>query len=177
MSHPFQFIPSETLLQTFLVLLILFLIVSTGLWFASTSLKPGILTFEFDALGTIKKWDETEKERNNSARIRAAFNTGLDFLFLIVYSNTFALACVWAATKFQSPWSTVGIWLAWGQWLAACFDIIEDIALVYILFGSRSSSLAKLAKVSAGIKFAIITIGLLYVCVAGISYLRGATGN
>jgi len=50
--------------------------------------------FEFagsleSAVKIIRSWDE-------AVRILAAFSIGLDFLFLILYSTTIGLACLWS---------------------------------------------------------------------------------
>lgn len=160
-SHPFQNIRLCYAVKLFRVLLVLTLVLSVALWVSSATLKPGIIEFEFFPLETIQIW-------NNSDQVRAAFNTGLDFLYLLVYSNTIASACIWASRRLRAPWSDVGIWLAWGQWLAAGFDVVENIALVSILFGSRSIVFAQIARGSAGLKFAAIVLGLFYVGVTAI---------
>lgn len=169
MTHPFANIPVDIFPLFFLPLLSLTVVVGIGLWGSSTSLKPGIISFEFHPLTTIKQWNESQK-------IQAAFNTGLDFLFLLAYSNTLALGCIWASRQFSLLWSEVGMWLTWGQWLAAGFDCLEDLALVAFLFGSRSGVLDKLTPVIAKFKFAPIGIGFLYICVAGAVHLSHIQG-
>jgi hypothetical protein len=166
MSHPFQFIPADKYVQVFLPLLTLTLLLAAVLW--AIPLKPDIVQFEFNALKVIKSWIETDK-------MWAAFSLGLDFLFLVVYSNTISLACIWAANVLQAyslPLATVGIWLAWGQWVAALLDIVENIALMIILFGSVTSTLAQLAKWCAISKFGLIILGLLYAAVGGIIWVK-----
>ena len=134
MTHPFVAISVDTFSVVFLLLLSLTIAVGLGLWTSSKTLKPGIISFELHPLETVSTWNELQK-------IQASFNTGLDFLFLLAYSNTLALGCVWASQQLSLPWSELGIWLAWGQWLAAGLDCLEDLALVAILFGSRSNVL------------------------------------
>jgi hypothetical protein len=120
-------------------------------------LEPGILAFEFDPIKTLSLWDSIEKTW-------AAFSLGLDFLFLVIYSTLLSLGCVYVASFFQKgTWVTLGIVLAWGQWIAAFFDTLEDISLVAILFGSHSSFIALISRYSASIKFVLIISGLIYI--------------
>jgi hypothetical protein len=166
MSHPFQFIPADNYVQVFLPLLALTLLLADVLW--AIPLKPDIVQFEFNALKVIKSWTETDK-------MWAAFSLGLDFLFLVVYSTTISLACIWAANVLQAyslPLATVGIWLAWGQWVAALLDIVENIALTIILFSSVRATLPQLAKWCAISKFGLIILGLLYAAVGGIIWVK-----
>ncbi|MBD1927492.1 hypothetical protein H6F74_14750 [Trichocoleus sp. FACHB-90] len=166
MSHPFQFIPADNYVQVFLPLLALTLLLAAVL--SAIPLKPDIVQFELNALKVIKSWKETDK-------MWAAFSLGLDFLFLVVYSTTIGLACVWLANVLQAyslPLATVGIWLAWGQWVAALLDMVENIALTIILVGSVRATLPQLAKWSAIFKFGLIILGLLYAAVGGIIWVK-----
>lgn len=122
----------------------------------------GILSFEFAGnLSTarlmIHSWDYT-------AKIRAAFGLGLDFLYLIAYSNALALACLYIAkswTLFNS-FSQAGIIIAWLQWTAALCDGIENAALIALLSDSNRAWLPPLAYWMAAAKFAIVGLAILY---------------
>jgi hypothetical protein len=158
MSHPFQAIPADKYLWVFVPLAALTVLLMAV--FQAIPLDPGIVQFELNAEQVIKFWDE-------AAKIRAAFSLGLDFLFLVAYSNTIALACIWAVRVFQIREvplvATVGILLAWGQWLAALLDGVENIVLVNILFSSILTPWSQLAKCCAIFKFILIILGLLYI--------------
>lgn len=161
MSHPLQAIPAEYYLYVFLPLLALTLLLAAVL--SAIPLKPNIVQFELNAREVIKSWNEVDKSW-------AAFSLGLDFLYLVVYSTTISIACLWAANVIQESGlqlATVGIWLAWGQWLAALLDVIENIALVRILFGYERNLSPKVAKWCAIPKFAIVILGLLYAAIGG----------
>ena len=120
-------------------------------------LEPGILAFQFAPIKTLLLWDSIEKTW-------AAFSLGLDFLFLVIYSTLLSLGCIYAASFFQQEtWFILGIVLAWGQWIAAFFDVIENISLVAILFGSQISAIALISRFSAFIKFLLILLGLVYI--------------
>jgi len=79
--------------------------------------------------------------------------------------------------------STVGYFLAWGQWLAGLFDAVENYALLTLLQGAAvegvvpDSAAATLARQCALLKFGLIAVGLIYVASAGFyatvaAYLR-----
>jgi hypothetical protein len=120
-------------------------------------LEPDIVAFEFDPIKTLSAWNFTEK-------LWAAFSLGLDFLFLIIYSTLLSLGCIRFASSFQSKlWAKLGTFLAWGQWAAASFDVLEDISLVVILFGSQINFIMLISRFSAFMKFTLILSGLLYI--------------
>jgi hypothetical protein len=96
----------------------------------------------------------------------AAFLQGLDFLFLAVYSTTLSLGCLWARRVIVErgwPLAFLGVPLAWGQWLAAACDAIENVALAALLFGGPASPWPQAAWACAAVKFALIFLGLVYV--------------
>lgn len=154
MFHPFQSIPNQVYGKIFwsLFFLSIFLLAV----FQVIPL-PDIVQFELNAAQVIKSWDEAEK-------IRAAFSLGLDFLFIVVYSNTLSLGCIYAANIFKQriPLESIGILLAWAQWLAALLDIGENIFLLNILFISVVNPWSQLARWCAIFKFILILVAVLY---------------
>lgn len=165
MLHPFQSIPDNTLMQVLLPLLALTSLLTLVL--LAIPLKPSIVQFEFNAREVIKSWHEVDKRW-------AAFSLGLDFLYLVVYSTTISLACVLAANVIQAYsllLATLGIWLAWGQGLAALLDAVENTALVRVLFSDEMNFSPKIAKWCAILKFCLIALGLLYVGMGGVFWI------
>jgi hypothetical protein len=124
----------------------------------------GIISFEFAftperAQEIIDSWD-------HDAQMRASFIQGLDFLYLMVYSTTIAIGCIWAGKIILSanwPLASAGTILAWGLWIAALCDTVENIALVVELFGTVVSPWPQIAAICAGIKFTLIFLGLVFV--------------
>ncbi len=107
----------------------------------------------------LASWDPT-------ARIYVALSLGLDYLFLAVYSLSIALACVRVAAALRSRSSglaNLGLWLAWGQLAAALLDAVENYALIRVLVGAQEAIWPGLAWACALPKFAIVTLGLVYV--------------
>lgn len=160
MPHPFESIPDKKSL--WLLVLLTILTVLLMVIFKNIPLEPDIIQFEFNANQVIYQWQSPDKAW-------AAFSLGFDFLFIIIYSNAIGLACVRAAKVMQSHQllAALGIWLAWGQWLAALLDVVENLALMNVLFGSVTTFLVQLAKWCAIFKFSLIILGLLYSVIGG----------
>ena len=96
----------------------------------------------------------------------AAVSLGLDFLYLVLYSNAIGLGCVLVATALAeraSPLALIGIVLAWAQYGAALLDVIENCALIQLLTGDERAVWPVLAHWSALLKFALVVVGLTYV--------------
>lgn len=183
MSHPLAGLTAGRLRSLFFPMLLLTLGMMFVLnWLAvplETEAAPyGIISYELAGSASrsakiIASWDDT-------ARQLAAFSLGLDFLFLVVYSTTIGLACVWAAGVLQSlGWrlAIVGIPLAWGTWLAAALDALENVGLTIILFGGSAQFWAPIARWAALAKFAVIFAGLTYSFLGLVVYLVNRTRN
>lgn len=149
-----------------------------GLPLETQAAPYGIISYELagnapESLSILASWDE-------GARTHAAFSLGLDYLFLVLYSTTIGLACIWAAMVLKANnWrlAMVGIPLAWGLWLAALLDGVENVALVSILFGSDAQYWSLVARWCAVIKFGIIFIGLTYAFLGAAVYLSSKTAS
>ena len=95
----------------------------------------GIVSYELTgsvtgAQAILVSWDP-------NARIHAAFNLGLDYLFMPLYAATIGLGCLWAAEIWRVRKRQIGYlgtWLVWALWLAAAFDAVENIALLRMLY-------------------------------------------
>lgn len=130
--------------------------------------SPTIIDFELAgsvaaASGIINAWDAV-------ARMQAAFNLGIDYLYMPLYSTTIALACLWGAGVLSARvWNTAGVLLAWGLWLAALLDAVENVALTVMLFGSIVFPYPQIAQVCAICKFGLVILGLAYCALAVIA--------
>jgi hypothetical protein len=172
LMHPLERIPAERWSRVFASLVIATLAVMAVLRVMNAPLQNeaapgGIVPFELaggveQATHILESWDAT-------ARIYAAFGLGLDFLFMVVYSTSIAMACLWAASVLGGVGgglTGLGVWLAWGQWGAALLDAMENVALFVVLVGPVSSPWPQVAWGCATVKFALILMGLFYVMVA-----------
>jgi hypothetical protein len=168
MTHPFKRIHPARRRRVFFLLLGLTILILLSMNFVgmplNTAAAPqGIVSFEFafnpdTAQQMLDSWSP-------DARVRAGFIQGLDFLFPLVYSTTVGLGCVMAAGVIASRGQAIariGPWLAWGLWAAAVLDYVENIGLVFLLFGEVRSPFPQIAAVCALIKFALLAVGLVY---------------
>jgi len=178
--HPLQAIPVGRRRYAFPALLVLTLVLTAVLGRVDQPIRTaaapnGIISYEVagdttTAARMIESWDAR-------ARCYAAFSLGIDYLYMVAYSTTIALACLWAADVFRAGTSlgAFGPWLAWGQWLAALCDATENMALTLMLLGSVTAPWPRVAWWSAVPKFVLVEAGLLYALVAlGVRLVRGA---
>ena len=165
LTHPLNTIPSDKRARVFVPLLIVTLVITLLFRFIGPA-QPTIVDFELagsvdNAQAIIDAWTDTD-------RIRAGFSLGFDYLYMPVYSTTIALACLLAAGVLRHiAWRTAGLLLAWGLWIAAIFDAIENLALFTELLGNNVAPYPQVAQICATIKFGLIVLGLLYV-IAGV---------
>jgi hypothetical protein len=166
MKHPFQAISQQALVPTVIAFIAAALAVMISLRVLDEPLKTdaapqGIVSYELAgnanaSLAVLESWDQP-------AKLYAAFSLGLDFLFLITYSSAIALACIWATGLMPGSLTGLGIALAWGQWVAAILDGLENTALFIMLTQGPSSPWPQIAQIAAITKFTLILLGLLYV--------------
>jgi hypothetical protein len=131
----------------------------------TTGVAPsGIVFYEFagdvtTAAQIIDSWD-------SSARIAAGFNLGLDYLYLLLYSTTIAMALLWLSDGLAIGWlATLAITVAWLQWLAAGLDAVENYGLFRMLVDVPVDPWPQVAWWCAAVKFALVIIGLVLVLV------------
>jgi hypothetical protein len=161
LTHPLAAIPSDKRTRVFVPLLIATLIITFLFRFIGPA-QPTIVDFEL--AGSVDKAAQIINAWNEFDQIRAGFSLGFDYLYMPVYSTTIALACVMAAGVLKrQAWHSIGILLAWGLWIAAIFDAIENLALFTVLLGNNVAPYPQIAQICATIKFGLIVLGLLYV--------------
>jgi len=183
MIQSFDTIPPAKRLWVFLPLLVLTLLLMivlnvVGAPLSTDAATNGIVSFEL--AGSVSQAHRIIDSWDNATRIRAAFSLGLDFLFLVAYSTTIALACAWAAGVIRArgwPLASAGILLAWGQWLAALLDAVENTALVIILFGSVTEPWPQIARWCAVFKFVLVLSGLVYAAFGAVAWIATRFGH
>lgn len=122
---------------------------------------PGIIGFEL--AGTAERAGRIVDTWGDDGRAAARRSLLQDYPFPPTYAVAQALTCEAAAARFgQGAARDAGAALAWGQFVAAGFDYVENTALLGVLAG-RSGSLAALARRAALVKFALIGAGWAYV--------------
>lgn len=169
---PFDFLETERRNRWMNVMIVLALLMTAVMTIVGRPLttdvaSAGILSYEFawdmeTAQAIVASWDANTK-------LVAAFSLGLDFLYPIVYASAISLGCVWAADRIRPSSvqvANVGVWLAWGAWLAALLDYVENVGLISILLGSPASFWPVVAFICAFVKFIVIMIAIFYVLAA-----------
>ena len=164
MRHPLEFLPSNLRKPSFI-----FFLVSTVAIFGvfnvldqplRTSAAPnGIVSFEL-----ARTFDDSQSILNSwgaRARLFAAFGLGYDYLFMLVYAMALSLGLLLAGHGKPKSFQMFVNWAGWGAFAAALFDALENYALWQILNGNLLPSLPQIASLSAIVKFALLTVGLL----------------
>lgn len=157
---------------SFLLLILLVLSVFVMRYFDSFLInkisKNGIVSFELakelsNSVEIINKWDST-------ARSAAGISLGFDFLFLIIYSSFLAMLILKINNRlFLKSKYTYFINVSFLlPFIAAFFDIIENVALVKLLLGDLQQRWSSLAFYSAAIKFGILAIVVCYIVTGGL---------
>ncbi len=177
MNHPLAQIPEQRRAMLFLPLLffalaLMVILYIQGMPMQTPAAPSGIVSFEL--AGTLEKAQQILASWDINARLSAAFSLGLDYLFMPAYSTAIGLACVMAGAVLQKRrWPLAGLApiLAWGAWLAALFDAVENVALARLLFGALVSPWPEIARGCAVFKFALVIAGLIYALLGFIASL------
>lgn len=180
MNHPFSWVPEDRqprllamLVSTTIVLMLVMGILGAPL--QTPEAPTGIVSFELAktheaSQAMLASWD-------SRARLYAALGIGFDYLFMVSYALSIALACVRVASRFsgrQAGLLRIGIVLAWAQPIAAVLDAAENYALVHIVLGSLDHAWPEFAYYCAVPKFVIVTLGLIYVIMGASISLAGS---
>jgi len=131
----------------------------------------GIVSFELAKDISVSKnilnsWDD-------NAKANAGLSLGFDFLFLMVYSSFIALLIYKISIRLQKGkvFYKLGNVFIYLIFIAAFFDIIENIALIKLLKGDLNQIWASTAYYFAMFKFILILICLLYIIINWLAYL------
>ncbi len=177
MHHPFSSISSEKLWRYFWPLVVLAVLTMAVLNLAGAPLTTdaapaGIVSYEF--AGNVTQAENILASWDSVARERAAFVQGMDFLFIPIYAGAIALGCIMASkVLLDRGWglASIGTLLAWLIYFAGLLDVVENIALVVMLFGTPANPWPQIAYWCAAPKFFFVALGFLYSLLGGISYL------
>lgn len=127
--------------------------------------KNGIVSYELakdinQSKNILNSWD-------TNAKINISLSLGFDFLFLLVYSLFIAFLIfninnrLWKNKKFYK----IGQLLIVSIFIAAFFDVIENIALIKLLLGDLRQIWSSIAYYFAIPKFAIVFICIIYLLI------------
>jgi hypothetical protein len=175
--HPYEFVSPAHRARAWVIcaaaaIVVMLAINLTGGPTITAAAPQGIVSFEL--AGDAQTAGQILSSWNLSARERAAFGLGLDFLFPLLYAGAIGGACVWAAGAFRPVWPGLaagGVLLAWEMLLAATFDYLENIALTMMLFGGEPIFLPEVARALALLKFSLIGVALVYVTLGALLHV------
>lgn len=169
--------------HTFLPFLALTLIVEGTLTITGNPLKTdtaplGIISYEL--AGSVEKAQVILESWSEPVKRLAAFNLGLDFLFIFAYTITISLACSWAGAVFKnrfSPFAQLSQPLVWGLLLAGSLDVTENLALFLMLMDRATQPWPGIAAWAAIIKFTLVALGLFYTFIGGLTWIFTQSPN
>lgn len=147
-----------------LTIIMLVVMQITNLPLKTDAAPAGIITFEL--VGTYEGAQSIIRSWEGESSTWAGLNMGLDFLFLILYSTSIALACFLISDMFgvEHPVQrSLAHYMGWGALLAGFLDILENIALILLLTGSELTCLPIWAKWLAIPKFILVILSLVVV--------------
>jgi len=164
LRHPFEWLDITLQPRAFGLFFVLTIAAMLALQGINEPLKTavapaGIISFEF--AGTLAVAQQMIESWGAVGRIHAGLSLGFDYLFLVLYPFAIGLGCVIVARA--GFLSTLGILLAWGPWVAAVLDAIENYALIQLLLGAQDPALPLIAFWSAAPKFGLVALSVLYV--------------
>ena len=116
MKHPLMSAPFRNNRSTFwalflFTLAVMFCMNLVGEALITTAAPYGIISFEL--AGSVEKAQQIIDSWDQDARLYAAFSLGFDYLFMVLYSTTIALACLWGGRVLQArnmPGYMIGIY-------------------------------------------------------------------
>ncbi len=161
----------------FTIILLVLLLISIGVMryldhFLITEISPnGIVSFELAK--ELSKSIEIINTWNATAKTAAGLSMGFDFLFLLIYASFITWLVYLINDRLFIKSKNILILL---PFIAAFFDILENMALIKLLLGNLQQKWSSLAYYFAVIKFGLLIVAISYVLVGGfISILRRKT--
>jgi hypothetical protein len=129
----------------------------------------GVGIIDLEIARTSQKASEYYGELGDAGRDAARESLYLDYPYLIAYALFYAAACVVvaarAAERGMARLARVGEALAWGAFVSAACDAVENIGLLRVLAGHTDQPWPGIAFTFAVVKFALIIAVALYVIV------------
>ena len=180
MRHPFERVPAGARgrILTPLLAATALIFVTWVLTVAPMSNEQAPLSVSsFGMAGSLARAREMMASWDERARLSGAFGIGFDFLQLLVYPTTFALACAWAAQMFRArgraALAAAGVLLAWGQCLAALCGTVQNAVMMSLLLGSGSEAWVDVSYWATLVKLILLAAGPAYAALGGAALLFG----
>jgi hypothetical protein len=147
-----------------------------GLETANTEASHGIVSLEF--AGNLQQAEAIKSTWTSKfGSLQPAWiSLFLDFGFIVAYSTALGLACILAHEMFRVRDINTGLALtwtgelfAWGATVAGALDVLENVALIVVLRGTRDEIWPQLAYSCAALKFALVFAAIAYT-LAGVAF-------
>ncbi len=137
--------------------------------FLTTEVVPnGIVSFELAkeisvSAAMINSWDA-------QAKAAAGISLGFDFLFMLLYASFLAMLVLRVNEKILSDSTSKSLKkvLISAPFMAAFFDMIENVALIRLFLGDFHQIWSLTAFYAATIKFTILFIVIVYILFGGV---------
>lgn len=169
-ASPFYFVPKSAEKRLTIVLLIAMVILFSAMRYFDTPLKNEVSTAGIVSFELAKDLQQTKEILNSwdtYSKTSAGMSIGLDFLFLIVYAVFISLLIhrlneyLWENSKLYK----IGIVMIWAVFIAAVFDIIENIALIQLLLGDFQQKWSSTAYYFAVFKFGLLAMSIFFIVI------------
>lgn len=144
----------------------------TGISLRTDQAPQGILSFEF--AGSLDAARLMLDSWKGMAMRYAGLNLAFDYPFMLGYGLFLASLTELVRRKARAGvLQNIGRFFVMGMLLAALLDAIENVALIRLYLGVESNVMAQLAYWCAGVKFALILLGLAYMAITLVIRLVG----
>jgi hypothetical protein len=98
----------------------------------------------------------------NIPYIYAAFELGLDYLFMPAYALALSVGILLASGRHGGILRRAGSWMGWVTFAAAGFDAVENYGLFRMMTGGPMGSWPQAAAACATAKFGLLLAGILF---------------
>lgn len=170
LQSPYCKLSKSSIRNLTIVLLISVVILVTVMRYLDSQIQnidnaQGIISFEL--ANDLSKSEAILNSWNTLSKTSAGMSMGFDFLFLIVYSLFITILIhlvnekLWRKSKINS----VGVLLIWLTFLAALFDMIENVALIKLLLGDLQQKWSSIAYYFAICKFSLLSLGVFFIII------------
>lgn len=171
LRHPFEWLSPTAQKRALWLLLPLTLAVMYSLQrigepLITLAAPNGIVSFEL--AGNMRRVDEIGTSWAPMGFFFAGLSLGLDYLFMPLYACSIALSCVLLSQRAGLTLGNLSTLLAWGQFVAAALDAVENYALIRLLQGEQDNFWPVLARNCAIPKFALVALGLVFILPVGL---------
>lgn len=172
--HPFGWLPTaiRSRALAFALLLTVALmgaILTTNTPLVNPTAPYGMVSFQL--AGNLTDTQTVLSSWNPQARVFAALNLGIDYLYMVAYTVTISLACALLASHLahRGPLlALVGVGVSWVMFVALLLDAAENYFLIRLLLGDGQTLWPVLARWCAIPKFGLVLAALVYLASGGL---------